>query len=50
MTPSLEYCDVFGSSYGQVRPQQTAKLTDSQNRMLCMRQACNCLLYTSRCV
>ena len=40
MTPSLEYCDVFGSSDGQVRPPQTAKLTDSQNRMLCMRPDC----------
>ena len=40
ITPSLEYCDVFGSSYGPVRPQQTAKLPDSQNRLPCMRPDC----------
>lgn len=40
MTPSLEFEDVFEHSHGQVPMERTVRVSDAQNRMLCLRPDC----------
>lgn len=40
MTPSLEFSDVFEHSHGQVSAERTVRVSDAQNRLLCLRPDC----------